>query len=150
MNSSETTDQQLWHAAKTLGIPLRDVCYKDKLNDSPPSRGGYIINLANHTARGTHWVALWLEKPGMALYYDSFGFPPPLAVEDFCRRWGSRKVIFSRVQIQSIASGFCGQYCLDFLAFISRTGPNSDSSGISNFLTKACVKRYLKFLSQFI
>jgi hypothetical protein len=120
MEKSMTTDEDLWKLAKRFNIPLRDICFKDKLNDSPPSPGGYIINLADSTTHGTHWTAVWLDLNGTAAYNDSFGIAPPLAVEEFCRRYGCHKILMSQVQVQNISGGGCGQYCIDFLAFISR------------------------------
>jgi len=119
MEKSMTTDKDLWKLAKRFIIPVNSICFKDKLNDSPPSSGGYIINLADSTTHGTHWTALWLDEKQCA-YFDSFGIAPPLAVEDFCRRYGSHKVLMSDKQYQSMQSGHCGQYCIDFLAFMSR------------------------------
>ena len=131
-----TTDEELWKLAKKFSIPVNNICFKDKLNDNSPSSGGYIINLADSTTHGTHWTALWLDARGCA-YFDSFGIAPPLAVEEFCRRYGCHKILMSQVQIQSIQSGHCGQYCIDFLAFMSR----------NKHVTME--KRYEIFLSQF-
>ena len=114
-----TTDEELWRLAKKFAIPVNNICFKDKLNDYPPLSGGYIINLANSSAHGTHWTALWLDASGCA-YFDSFGIAPPLAVEEFCRRYGCHKILMSDKQYQSMQSGHCGQYCIDFLAFMSK------------------------------
>jgi hypothetical protein len=46
--------------AKKVAIPENNICFKDRLNDYPPSPGGYIINLADSTTHGTHWVSLWV------------------------------------------------------------------------------------------
>jgi hypothetical protein len=120
MEKSMTTDEDLWKLAKRFSIPVNNICFKDKINDFPPFEGGYIINLADSTEHGSHWCALHLDKPGKAAYFDSFGIAPPLAVEEFCRRYGCHKILMSQVQFQNVSSGWCGQYCVDFLAFMSR------------------------------
>ena len=133
---SMTTDEDLWKLAKRFSIPVNSICFKDKLNDNSPSAGGYIINLPDSSTHGTHWTALWLDDPFEAqydrkrssnasnksrcAYFDSFGIAPPLAVEEFCRRYGCHKILMSSKQYQSIQSGHCGQYCIDFLAFMSK------------------------------
>ena len=61
MNKSMTTDEDLWKLAKRFSIPVNNICFKDKLNDSLPSSGGYIINLADSTTHGSHWVSLWVD-----------------------------------------------------------------------------------------
>jgi hypothetical protein len=40
-----TTDEDSWKLSKKFSIPVKNICFKDKLNDYPPSPGGYIINL---------------------------------------------------------------------------------------------------------
>lgn len=126
MNSSRTTNYQLLNLCKHFGIPIRDICNKDLLNQNQPCEGGYIINMQDSTdGHGTHWVALWLEKvifPGktsenITIYFDSFGIDPPLAVIEFCERYGGAKarIVSSTKVIQNINGGHCGQYCIDFL-----------------------------------
>ncbi len=61
MNKSETTDEDIWKLAKKLNSPINNKRYKDLLNESAPSTGGYIINLADSKDWGTHWTALWIE-----------------------------------------------------------------------------------------
>ena len=55
---SETTDEDLWKLARKLNIPINNMYYKDLLNESAPSTGGYIINLADSKDWGSHWTAL--------------------------------------------------------------------------------------------
>ena len=94
---SETTDEDLWILAKKFSIPINDICYKDLLNDNSPKKGGYVINLADSSDFGTHWTALWIDKPGHCAYFDSFGIACPLAVEEFAKKYGCHKIIVSNV-----------------------------------------------------
>jgi hypothetical protein len=122
LSHSSTTGNELIKYAKKNNIPLRRVCFKDKLNDEIPCHGGYIINMADSTEHGTHWIALYLAKYGkhcQAIYFDSFGKEPPIDIMTFCKRYGVIELLVNNNQIQSINSGFCGQYCLDFLYFMT-------------------------------
>ena len=122
-SSGESTDEQLFKWAKQLHVPLLLACFKDKLNDYRPIAGGYIINMASSNHDGTHWTALWLEIDdgiSKAAYFESFGAPVMLEVSEFCRRFGAPEILYSCVDVQNIHSAYCGQYCLDFLSFMSR------------------------------
>lgn len=136
MNSSETTDKQLWHLADKLNIPLNEICFKNELCTEMPFYGGYIINMANSDSQGTHWISCWLENRNESCcYFDSFGIEPPIEVIEFCNRW-NHNILLSEKEIQNINSGHCGQYCIDFLLFMSKS--------------KLPLKqRYYNFLAQF-
>lgn len=121
MNESLTTNHQLEKLAKKFNIPLNAVVSKDQLNYMIPQKGGYIVNMEDSTeGDGSHWVSIWFNKiDEPALYFDSFGIDPPIAIMDFMNQWNS-KCIFSTKEIQNINSGFCGQYCLLFLHQMSK------------------------------
>jgi hypothetical protein len=101
--------------ADLMGINLIDVVSKDKLLSLPVTNGGYVINLDNLDGQGTHWVALWIENND-AVYFDSFGSPPPLSVIKFCKR---KNFIESDYIIQNINQVACGYYCLAFLHYFT-------------------------------
>lgn len=138
MNSSLTSNDQLIKLAKKINAPLNAVYSKDQLYHVNPEPGGYIINMEDIAeGDGSHWVAIYFDviSPIGALYFDSFGVDPPIAIMDFMKRW-SDKCIVSTKEVQNINSGFCGQYCLLFLKEIH----NSKGS---------LYNRYNKFLKQF-
>lgn len=138
---SETTNFQLIRAAKKYGIPLIAVCFKDELKyiRNLTKRSGYIINLANSNQEGTHWVALWVasaiadRKVTEAFYFDSFGIVPPIEVRQFAKRCGAKTLKYNTEQIQSINSGWCGEYCLDFLYFMSHSKHEPSKKFINQF-----------------
>ena len=136
LSSPSTTDTQLYAMARRKHIPLRSVCFKDQLSLLEPTQGGYIINLSDSDQHGTHWVAIYLAKPGEAFYFDSFGIDPPIAVSEFCERYGCKNILTNHKQVQKINSGYCGQYCIDFLLFMT-------------FTKGSYIARYYKFLNQF-
>lgn len=117
INEARTTDKQIFDGALKLGIPLMAVLNKDELKHIIPKSGGYVINLQDSTdGYGTHWLGLWIDnKKKTAVYYDSYGIDEPIAVNEFIKRSKANKTLRNDKQIQSIKSGGCGQYCIEFL-----------------------------------
>ena len=132
---SLTTDTYLKNFAKMKGIPLLGVIYKDELDTlisyalSASSRRtgfGVIINMSDsEDSNGTHWTALWVagrrvgrKEKSPCVHMDSFGVAPAGQIVNFCKSLG-RQMMYSKRQIQNIRSGYCGQYCLIFLRFMS-------------------------------
>jgi hypothetical protein len=143
LRNAFTTSSQLRKMANKYGIPLTAIIHKDNLMHLHPKCGqSYIINMENSNGSqgGTHWVSLILDKDDnnkVAAYMDSFAFPPPCDVINFCKRYTDIPVMYSDKQIQSIRSGFCGQYCTLFLKIM--------------YSCKGSLKkRYQKFIDVFI
>ena len=116
-NNSLTTNAWLLETAVKLGLPLHAVVLKNELL-TDPLNGAYIVNLSSEASAGSHWVALFIEKAHVA-YFDSFGFPPPVEVIDFIKK-RTNNYLWSQKHIQNINSGYCGQYCLYFISFMTR------------------------------
>ena len=80
----------------------------DKLPTHP--HGLFISNTDPSHLPGTHWVAICIDGR-RGEYFDSFGRPPSSTFKDYmntyCKHW-----TFNARQLQSIASSFCGQYCI--------------------------------------
>lgn len=75
----------------------------------------FIVNLSKHDSRGTHWVALHIDRTGVAEYFDSFGLPPSQNdilkfIQSNCKR-----ISFNGKQIQHITSNKCGKYVILFI-----------------------------------
>ena len=69
---------------------------------------------------GEHWVAIYVDVDGRhGEYFDSLGRRPTATFERYmnkhCREW-----TYNRKQLQSIASRFCGHYCICFCIVRSR------------------------------
>lgn len=81
--------------------------------DSFPA--GFIINLSDHTSIGSHWVGLFIDRHGVAEYFDSFGFPP--RQRDIVRfiKKNSKNMLFNERQIQHIVSNKCGKFVVLFI-----------------------------------
>lgn len=137
---SITTNHQLADICEKHNIPLVGVYSKNDLPQKPAD-GCYIVNLSDsHDANGqqlpgTHWVAFWVEKK-KCCYFDSFGIPPPLAVQKLLKPLV--RYPYSNITIQNLNSSVCGWYCVDFLAFMDR-----------NRSTKSVDKRFTAYLDKY-
>lgn len=110
-----TTAKLLRSESKRLGIPLRQIHFKDKVR--PDYCGAYIINLQHSSkGQGTHWTALWRTKTD-DIYFDSYGQPPPLEIE----RW-LRPYTYSTAWVQPLTEGGCGSYVIEFLQHMTEGG----------------------------
>ena len=94
----------------------------DLLPHSITTRSGtVIINTDPHTEGGSHWLAIHFEpKSSTAYYFDSYGILPFIpTIHAFLRRnctvWD-----YNTVQLQSLTSTFCGQYCCMFALYMDR------------------------------
>lgn len=116
------SNTELEDYTRQLHIPLRFIKNKDKLNEMPLQNGAYIVNLQDDyradgvDLTGTHWVAFWIEN-GKAVYFNSFGLPPPAEVQLFLYKF--RPYSYNHNQIQNTMSGWCGIYVLAFLHYMN-------------------------------
>ena len=98
---------ELEEKAKQLRLPLVGVFSKDKI----PSLqvGSYYINMQDaDEGEGTHWVLLKIFDNKHALYFDSFGMPPPKDIIEKVKT----AIPYSNRHIQDISSHACGYYVL--------------------------------------
>lgn len=96
---------------KSAKLPIVGVYSKDELpNIMKP--GSYYVNLQDSDeGDGSHWVMFYIDsKLKNAVYFDSFGFPPPLEVKNFLSKF--KNVPYSNRQIQDIKSTNCGLFCI--------------------------------------
>ena len=87
------------------GVYNNDTLAKD-------GRGLVVVNTDPSNRPGTHWIAIYIDCDGKrGEYFDSLGREPYAVFRDYlnkhCKHW-----IFNGRQLQSIASRFCGQYCI--------------------------------------
>jgi hypothetical protein len=91
------------------GVYSNDLLPKELIRDK-----FYIINLQDHDAgSGTHWTVLYYNKPLTSIYFDSYGFPSPLDVENRIKPY-----IYNNKEIQDFDSSACGYYCIAFILFL--------------------------------
>jgi hypothetical protein len=106
------SDMDINHILKSQGIKFNGIFMKDEL-PSKLKLGFYIINLqSSNVGNGTHWTVLYYNYRN-SLYFDSFGFVPPVDVEQKLNRY-----TYNDKQIQSLESTACGFYCIAFIIFM--------------------------------
>jgi hypothetical protein len=80
------SDIDIDHILKSQGINLNGIFMKDEL-PSKLKRGFYVINLqSSNIGNGTHWTVLYYNNRN-SLYFDAFGFVPPVEVEQKLNRY---------------------------------------------------------------
>jgi hypothetical protein len=119
------TDTDIWNLADKMAIPLVFCDFKDKLKEEMLQYGkSYIINMENEfdedgtPNKGSHYCAFQVNsypEGKEAVYFDSYGQPPPQAVEKFCKC----RLPHNDKDIQSLMNSACGWYCLAFLHYIN-------------------------------
>ncbi len=123
LSSGSSSSDQLKKWARQLKIPINAIVYKDQLQRLIPRHGAYIINLADSKDSvmpgGSHWVGLYLGRRNI-FYFDSFSAPWPQAVSHFVKRYGHHFIYMSNKEIQSLSTGYCGQFVIAFLGHLVR------------------------------
>lgn len=112
-----TSNIDLKELCDRFKIPLVDIINKDKLVNYCPLKDGqnFIINLADSTEQGTHWVGLSI-KHNKAYYFDSFGFEMPYEIYKCIK---NMKVFYSNKYIQHLQDESCGQFVVLFLYYMT-------------------------------
>ena len=108
------TNVDLENMADKLDLPIVGVFSKDELigdDKAPRQIGSYYINMQDSTeGNGTHWIFAKIFESGHGLYFDSFGFSPPIAVQEFLKPFKPYAV--NNRDIQDYNSDNCGRFCL--------------------------------------
>lgn len=114
---------------------FRGVYMKDELPKYPNNLESGIINLANSTSKGTHWIAYF--KRGLSSYYfDSFGnLKPPLEVV----RYLGKNINYNYNRYQKFGTVNCGHLCLEFLSVITRSGVITKAETCPNLNVPICL-----------
>lgn len=86
----------------------------DKLPVSEKRPICFIANTDPSTAKGAHWIAIYVNKKNRAEFYDSYGRAPSGIFLDYLRaNFDSYR--YNPKQVQAIGSSVCGQHCILFL-----------------------------------
>jgi len=84
-------------------------------NELPDLNDGfYVINLNGQS----HWTCL-CKDGNEYLYYDSFGFPAPIEVENAIKKDGGKSYTSSENQIQNLDHTSCGFYVIAFCKYLN-------------------------------
>ena len=96
---------------------------KDKLPSDLLRNKFYIVNLQDHDAgSGTHWTVFYYNNPLTSIYFDSFGFPGPIEVENKIKPY-----IYNDAEVQDFNSSACGYFCIAFIKFLFNKDNKQDA-----------------------
>lgn len=71
-----------------------------------------VVNTDPGRLPGTHWISIFVDGDGTGEYFDSLAQPPPKNFERYMNEHCPRRWTACRWQLQSVASRFCGHYCV--------------------------------------
>ena len=96
---------------------VNGVYMRDELKGKMSGNESLILNIDHSKNCGTHWVCLF-NKSKFCLYFDSFGFPPPVEVIKYCKT-KNINLYCSSFRIQWDNEVICGHYCIYVLHRLS-------------------------------
>ena len=91
---------------------------RDELNKNRKSTDNecLVLNIDHSSNNGTHWTCLFI-KDGKLLYFDSYGYLPPLEVSEYYK--GDNR-FYNTFKIQQYDEVICGHYCIYVLYRLSK------------------------------
>ena len=91
----------------------------DTLPQNLKSKGTLVCNLSNSNLIGSHFITI-VVQPQSITYIDSYGVPSenPL-INAFMQRL-DRPIRYNSTMIQSLASAFCGFFCILFCLYFDK------------------------------
>ena len=88
--------------------------------DTLPARpcGLLVCNTQSSNEAGDHWICIHVDKyAAVGEFFDSLGRLPNNVLKRYmntvCKHW-----TFNSRQLQSVASAFCGHYCIYFCVYL--------------------------------
>ena len=90
---------------------------RDELNKNRKSTQNecLILNIDHSNSNGTHWTCLFI-KNNISYYFDSYGYPPPKEIQDYCK---NENRYYNSFKIQQNDQVICGHYCIYMLYRLS-------------------------------
>jgi hypothetical protein len=143
------SDTEIKEICLKFNLPLENILMRDEIKKHLNKDGFYIINLDTSKNEGTHWTVVFYH-PLKSLYNDSFGFVPPLELEEKIKPY-----IYNNKDLQDWNSDACGWYAIAFIKFLH--DKNDKEKAFKEYLnlfknnTKendAILKNYLKDISE--
>lgn len=110
MNTIEITKALRGVSAQSIGVYAADRI--PKILSLPAA---IVANIDTSDKRGSHWIALYIDKNAFGSYFDSYGLPPISThhldrIKRNCKRYQ-----YNKKKLQSLDSRVCGEYCIMFL-----------------------------------
>ena len=125
------TNNDIEELAPRMGIPLAMVDFKDMLPKKLETNKLYVLNLEDEQDKesleingGSHWVGLQIRsypngKKPEAMYFDSYGKPPPKVVKQRVKENFDIETHYPTKDVQSLVNNACGFYVLAWGHFIN-------------------------------
>lgn len=110
MNTLEIIDAIGDLDADSIGVYAAN--HVPKLLSTPAA---IITNLDTSDKPGSHWVAIYIDKNGYGIYFDSYGLAPASKYHLDRLRKNCERFQWNKKQVQSVASQVCGEHCIMFL-----------------------------------
>lgn len=82
---------------------------------SNKEKQAFIINTADSTSSGVHWIAL-IKTDAKCIFFDSFGLP--IYTKSILQNLKHENIFnyrYNSIQVQPMASNTCGYYCIAFI-----------------------------------
>ena len=105
---------------KTLGNCFKGVYSMDEWRTLKKKANpcAYVFNTQPSSVRFGHWIGIYIQKNGKAIFFDSFGRSPEslgflLFLEKHAKTWQ-----YNNIPVQSPFSGVCGQHVICFFLYI--------------------------------
>ena len=109
MNSLDILD-----TLRTLPVQTYGVYPSDQIPKVWTKPTIIFSNTEDHTKRGKHWIAMYVDKRGNGYYFDSFGQSPFVPDHIQRLRKNCSNFRFNTKKMQSDNSEVCGQFCVMF------------------------------------
>lgn len=110
--------------SKTLGKTFKGVFSFDEWRSIPTQThpSAFVFNTEPSYHDFGHWVAVYIQKSGKALFFDSFARPPAeLGFDGFLKKH-SKSWKYNNVLLQNPLSLVCGQHVIVFLLKVATQG----------------------------
>ena len=120
MQGSILSNYDIINLANHLNMPLVGVFAQDQLSKKK-MKGLFVVNLDDAASGGSHWVA-FANQDKNTWYYDSFGAPPPIDVDQYIKvTTGKKRYPINKIQTQALEATYCGWFAIVALYCISNT-----------------------------
>lgn len=110
MNTSEIRKALSLARAGSIGVYAAD---RVPFNLTLPA--ALVVNTDPASKPGQHWIAIYIDKNGSGVYFDSYGEQPTSRHHRHRLRQLCKRVEYNRKRLQSLDSTVCGEYCIMFI-----------------------------------
>ena len=112
----------------------------------------FVVNLSPSNERGTHWIAIFIDKHRNGYYFDSFGNPPVNGNISRFLQVQTNKMYFSKAILQSTNSSVCGGYAICFILFMLHNPSNyirfQNFFTCNQYINDYCIKKTINVIKQ--